>query len=337
MPTTLSRWIQSARVLHRGEAAHRVLGEARRDRRVGAVAEQPQGDVHPDLRAATREQGALAGEVGALVALGVRAGRAVRAEPVVERVDERVVVLADVAAARVDQLARERAGRVGHQGDSLGLVVDAHRRSRGRRLDDLPVGLALGPRLGVAPVLLEPLVHQRRGALQGLEVGVVDVERGCQGEHAHGRRDVLGVEPCIARPSRVSSSVARSHSPRKGTRSPGAPRSRPARRTAPDAAATRSHEARVTTARARRLQVPRATCGPGCRRGDSAPVRRPGQRGAGRSVSSSVAGLTASVTCDVLAGAAADDRQRWSCRRRSSRGSARRGRSRSRPAGRRRR
>ena len=194
MPTILSRWIQSAAVLHGGEAAHRVLGEARRDRRVRAVAEQPQRDVHPDLGAATGEQGALAGEVGALVALGVRAGRAVGAEPVVERVDERVVGLADVAAARVDELAGEGAGGVGDQGDAVGLVVDAHRRSGGRRLDDLPVGLALGPRLRVAPVLLEPLVHQRRGPLEGLEVGVVDLERGRQVEHAHGRRDVLGVE-----------------------------------------------------------------------------------------------------------------------------------------------
>ena len=65
----------------------------------------------------------------------------------------------------------------------------------GRRLDDLPVGLALGPRLGVAPVLLEPLVDQRRGPLEGLEVGVVDVEPRGEVEHAHGRRHVGRVEP----------------------------------------------------------------------------------------------------------------------------------------------
>ena len=55
-------------VLHRLEAADRVVGEARGDRRVGAVAQQPQRDVHADLRAAAGEQRAAAGEVGAGVA-----------------------------------------------------------------------------------------------------------------------------------------------------------------------------------------------------------------------------------------------------------------------------
>ena len=42
--------------------------EARRDRRVRAVAQQPQRDVHPDLRPPAGEQRAAAGQVGARVA-----------------------------------------------------------------------------------------------------------------------------------------------------------------------------------------------------------------------------------------------------------------------------
>ena len=67
-----------AAVGHRREAARRVLREAGRDRRVRAVAQQPQRDVHADLRAPAREQRAPPGEVGAgLAPLPVerRAGR----------------------------------------------------------------------------------------------------------------------------------------------------------------------------------------------------------------------------------------------------------------------
>ena len=109
MPTILSRCDPVGAVVHRGEPAYGVLGEPGGDGGVGAVAEQPQRDVHPDLGATAGEQRALAGEVGALVALGVAERRAVGAELVVERVDQGVVVLADVAAARVDQLAGEGA------------------------------------------------------------------------------------------------------------------------------------------------------------------------------------------------------------------------------------
>ena len=77
---------------HRGEAAHGVVREAGGDGGVGAVAEQSQRDVHADLGAATGEQRAPAGEVGAGVALGVAEGGALRAELVVERVDHGVVV-----------------------------------------------------------------------------------------------------------------------------------------------------------------------------------------------------------------------------------------------------
>ena len=111
----------------RGEAPDGVLGEARGDRGVRAVAQQPQRDVHADLGAAAGEQGALAGEVGALVALGVAQGRARGAQPVVERVDQGEVLLADVAAARVDELAGEGARRGGDERDARRLVVDPHR------------------------------------------------------------------------------------------------------------------------------------------------------------------------------------------------------------------
>ena len=43
---------------HRGEAAHGIVRKAGGDRRVGAVAEQSQRDIHADLGAATGEQGA---------------------------------------------------------------------------------------------------------------------------------------------------------------------------------------------------------------------------------------------------------------------------------------
>ena len=152
--------------------------------------------------------------------LACERGGAVGAEPVVERVDERVVGLADVAPARVDELAGEGALGVGDQGDSLGLVVDPHRRAGGRRLDDLPVGLALGPRLRVAPVLLEPLVHQRRGALEGLEVGVVDLE-----PRVRGRAPARRSRRPRGRGARRRQGPARSrcHSPRKGTRAAAVP------------------------------------------------------------------------------------------------------------------
>ena len=76
------------RVGQRGEAADRIAREPGRDRRVGAVAQQAQRDVHADLGATAGEQGALAGEIGAGVALRVAERRAVRAELVVERVDD---------------------------------------------------------------------------------------------------------------------------------------------------------------------------------------------------------------------------------------------------------
>jgi hypothetical protein len=162
---------------------------------VRAVAKQAQRDVHADLGAAAGEQRALAGQVRALVALAVGERRAGRAEPVVERVDERVVVLADVAAPRVDQLARERALHRGDQRDALGLVVDAHRGAGGGRLGHGPVGGELGLALAGTALALERLVHVRGGVLDRPDVGVVVGQLVQLLEHADRDGQVLGVDP----------------------------------------------------------------------------------------------------------------------------------------------
>ena len=98
---------------HRGEAARGVARKARRDRRVGAVAQQPQRDVHADLRAPAGEQRAAPAQVGARIAASVVAGRARRTELVVEGVDLDVALLADVARAWLQQRARERLAGAG--------------------------------------------------------------------------------------------------------------------------------------------------------------------------------------------------------------------------------
>ena len=95
-----------ARIGQRREPSHGIPREPGGDGQVGSVAQQTESDVHPDLRAAAGEQRALAGEVGASGALGVAERCAVGTELVVERVDERVVLLADVAGARLEQRAR---------------------------------------------------------------------------------------------------------------------------------------------------------------------------------------------------------------------------------------
>lgn len=116
------------RVVHGLETADGVLREARGDGGVRAVAQQPQRDVHADLGAAAGEQGALAREVGADIALGAVQGGAVRTELVVEVVDLDVPGLAGVAGARALEYPRDPAllGDRRRQ-DALGLVVDALR------------------------------------------------------------------------------------------------------------------------------------------------------------------------------------------------------------------
>ncbi len=139
---------------HRGEAACGVAREARRDRRVRAVAQQPQRDVHADLRAAAGEQRAPARQVGARVAARVMVRRAVRAELVVEGVDLVEALLADVTRARAQQRPGRRAGRRRLQRQALRLVVDAAGRCRRGRRRDGRVGFEhRAPALGAATLL----------------------------------------------------------------------------------------------------------------------------------------------------------------------------------------
>src|SRR5699024_3419691 len=126
-----------------------VVGEARRDRQLRTVPQEAQRDVHADLRAAAREEGATPREVGACVPLGAVLRGAARAELVVEDVDVLVRLLAHVAALRLGEPSGEGAGRgAGTDVDALGLVVDARRGARRRRLDDGAVGV-LDRRLGL--------------------------------------------------------------------------------------------------------------------------------------------------------------------------------------------
>ncbi len=93
-----------AAVLHGGEAARGVLGEAGGDGGVGAVAEQPQRDVHADLRPAAGEQRTASGQVRPGVPLAVAERGALRAQLVVEGVHLGVVLLADVAGPGPDEV-----------------------------------------------------------------------------------------------------------------------------------------------------------------------------------------------------------------------------------------
>ena len=122
-----------AAVRHRREAPDRVVGKARRDRRLGAVAQQPQGDVHADLRPPAGQQRATAAQVGArLASLMVQRG-ARRAELVVERVDLHEARLADVTRARLLQGARRGPTRARDERQTPRLVVDPSGRARRRR------------------------------------------------------------------------------------------------------------------------------------------------------------------------------------------------------------
>ena len=89
-------------VVHRGEAPDGVVREARRDRRVGAVAEQPQRDVHPDLGPAAGEQRATSAQVGARVAT-----LAVARRSTTDRAGGRTRRPRDSAACRCNTRGRE--------------------------------------------------------------------------------------------------------------------------------------------------------------------------------------------------------------------------------------
>ncbi len=91
-----------------GVACGRVAREPRGHDEVRAGAKQLDAGLVADLDAAAREQGDAAGEIGELAAfLQVELG-ARRTQLVVEVVDRRVVLLADVAVARLDDLAERR-------------------------------------------------------------------------------------------------------------------------------------------------------------------------------------------------------------------------------------
>ena len=137
-------------VVHGGEPAHRVVREPGGDRRVRAVAQQAQRDVHADLRPSAGEQRPAAGEVGAGVAPLVALLRAGRAELVIERVDVLVEVLADVAVAGPDQRAgaarRPRSTPAGCPGSRRRCAAVSRSRSRrprpGRRRRPRPAAAA---------------------------------------------------------------------------------------------------------------------------------------------------------------------------------------------------
>ena len=100
-----------SRIRQLGEPAYGVAGEPGGDRRVGAVPQQTQRDVHADLRPAAGEQRTPAGQIGARLTFGVAERRTLRTQLVIERVVPGVVRLADVAGARAQQGARTRCGR----------------------------------------------------------------------------------------------------------------------------------------------------------------------------------------------------------------------------------
>jgi hypothetical protein len=137
----------------------------------------------------------LPGEIRTLVAFGVTHRRTTRAEPVIERVHQREVVLADIAAACGDQFARKGSGRGGDQRNPGCLVVDAYGTPGRGELDDALVVLeSLGPDLGAAG-LLDQLVHERRRTLDRTNIRVIGRQLGQLFEHSQGRRQILWVDP----------------------------------------------------------------------------------------------------------------------------------------------
>ena len=160
---------------HRGEPAHRVVGEPGGDRGVRAVAQQPQRDVHADLRAPAGEQGAAPGQVGAGVPAGAVQRRAGRAELVVERVDLPVLGLADVAGPRPRSASpAERAGGGGQPAGCPGSRRRSGPASRWRsRATTARSAAAIGVALVRAALLLDRLEHLRGRPADGDAVGMV--------------------------------------------------------------------------------------------------------------------------------------------------------------------
>ncbi len=184
-----------AAVGHAGEPPGRVPWEARRDRRVRAVAQQAERDVHPDLRPPSGQQGPAARQVGAGVPLGVVERRAVGTELVVEGVDLRVAPLADVTGAWLEQRACGPAGGPRRQRQTAGLVVDPPRRGGRGRLGHITVGA--GDRLAAlgSAALAHRLVEARGRPLDRDRVGMVDRQPVDVGDHAQEDLEVDGIDP----------------------------------------------------------------------------------------------------------------------------------------------
>jgi hypothetical protein len=122
---------------------------------------------------------------------------------VVERVDDRVLLFADVAGAGLDELARGRSRGAGRERDAAGLVVDAVGRSRGGRGDDGTVGVGDALALLLARHALDVLVHLAGLAAQGDVSGVVAIEQGCRVDDAQRDLQLVGVDRDGGRGRRV--------------------------------------------------------------------------------------------------------------------------------------
>jgi hypothetical protein len=161
---------------------------------VRSIPEQPERDVHADLCPAAGQQGRLAGEVGSGVALGVTHGGAVRAELVVERVDDRERLLADVAGSGLQEYARCGRGDSDGERDTAGLVVDAVRRTGRGRGNHRPVGIRDLRTLLEAAALLDRLEHAGRRPADGDEIRMLLVDPVHRREDAEGHLEVGRVD-----------------------------------------------------------------------------------------------------------------------------------------------
>ena len=164
-------------VLHRSEPADRVARKAGRDRRVGAVAQESERDVHPDLRPGAGQQGPPSRQVGALIAFAAVEGGALGAELVIERVDIDIPRLAGVAGAWLQESACECAGGARHQLKALGLVVDPLRGAGSRQCRDGAIVCQYLLAARSATSFLDSLVDSRRRSSDGHGVGVLRRKR----------------------------------------------------------------------------------------------------------------------------------------------------------------
>jgi hypothetical protein len=202
-------------VVHRREALDRVVREPRRDRRMGAVAQQPQRDVHPDLGPAAREQRPAPGQVGAGGAALVVQGGAGGAQLVVEGVDVPVAALADVARPGAHERTRRVGRGAGGQRQPPGLVVDPPGRAGRRRgRHRLVVRADRRPPLGPAP-FLDGLEQPADRAPDGDRVGVLGREPLDLGQDAEGIGKAVGIDAVHVRTQRSRRATRRNSTRRR--------------------------------------------------------------------------------------------------------------------------